>query len=70
MPGLGVTVHPRHSEAEAPQADGPALSSASEAMDDVLGHLAFLAAGTGPWSGATVQAESLRLRLKLMAGVF
>ena len=25
-------------------------------MDDVLGHLAFLAAGTGPWSGATVQA--------------
>ena len=27
-----------------------------EAMDDVLGHLAFLAAGTGPWNGATVQA--------------
>ena len=26
-------------------------------MDDVLGHLAFLAAGTGPWSGATVQAR-------------
>jgi len=29
----------------------------TSAMDDVLGHLAFLAAGTGPWSGATVQVN-------------
>ncbi|CAE7498918.1 unnamed protein product [Symbiodinium necroappetens] len=33
---------------------GGAMTSA---MDDVLGHLAFLAAGTGPWSGATVQVN-------------
>ncbi|CAJ1353532.1 unnamed protein product, partial [Effrenium voratum] len=31
---------------------GGAMTSA---FDDLLGHLAFLAAGEGPWSGATVQ---------------
>lgn len=33
---------------------GGAMTSA---MDDVLGHICFLVAGQGPWSGATVQVN-------------
>eukprot|EP00928_Gymnodinium_smaydae_P031010 TRINITY_DN22903_c0_g2_i2.p2 TRINITY_DN22903_c0_g2~~TRINITY_DN22903_c0_g2_i2.p2 ORF type:complete len:132 (+),score=28.63 TRINITY_DN22903_c0_g2_i2:395-790(+) len=29
----------------------------TSAMDDLLGHCAFLGAGKGPWSGATVQVN-------------
>ncbi|CAJ1381125.1 unnamed protein product [Effrenium voratum] len=36
-------------------ASGEKNDHGDPAFDDLLGHLAFLAAGEGPWSGATVQ---------------
>merc|ERR1719471_1257096 len=34
----------------------------TSAMDDILGHICFLAAGHGPWSGATVQVNCKLLK--------
>eukprot|EP00931_Biecheleriopsis_adriatica_P106511 TRINITY_DN80949_c0_g1_i1.p1 TRINITY_DN80949_c0_g1~~TRINITY_DN80949_c0_g1_i1.p1 ORF type:complete len:237 (-),score=49.53 TRINITY_DN80949_c0_g1_i1:107-817(-) len=50
----GPVVFRRGSESHRGLCHGGAMTSA---LDDVLGHVAFLAAGMGPWSGATVQVN-------------
>lgn len=50
----GPVVFGLHAESHRGLCHGGAMTSA---FDDLLGHLAFLAAATGPWDGATVQVN-------------
>ncbi|CAE8638296.1 unnamed protein product [Polarella glacialis] len=50
----GPVIFGRSSESHRGFCHGGAMTSA---LDDVCGHVAFLAAGRGPWCGATVQVN-------------